>query len=186
VHPVDRLLEEHRDIIAEVETLRAAIVSLNAHGDAALPAALPALRSVGRMMATQLLSHARKEDKGLFPAIERALGTTDTPIAVMREEHRAIHADARRFRAIVHELNDVEHPAIEAGGETLRTIADHGASAAALAETGEEIIRLLDLHFAKEENVLFPMARAMLSDEELGDVGRVMDALESAQPTAMP
>ena len=177
--PVDRLLEEHRGIMAEVETLRAAIASLNTRGDAALPAALPALHSVGQMMATRLLRHARKEDEGLFPAIERALGTTDTPTAVMREEHRAIHADARRFREIVHELNEVEHPAIEAGGETLRALADHGGSAAALAETGGEVIRLLDLHFAKEEEVLFPMARAILSDEEMADVGRAMDALDS-------
>src|SRR5512134_2476165 len=121
--------------MAEVETLRAAIVSLNARGDAALPAALPALRSVGRMMATRLLRHARKEDEALFPALERVLGTSDGPTAVMRQEHRAIHDRAGLFRETLRELNEVEHPAIVAGGARLRTLAERGGNAAALAET---------------------------------------------------
>jgi len=179
-HPIDRLLDEHRDIMAEVEALRSAIAELRDRGDAALPIALPALRSVGRMMATRLLNHARKEDEALFPAIERVLGTLEGPTAVMREEHRAIHDRARLFRETLRELNEVEHPAIVAGGAALRSLAERGGNAAALAETGEEIVSLLDLHFGKEEDILFPMARAVLSDEEMAEIGRRMEAIEAA------
>jgi iron-sulfur cluster repair protein YtfE (RIC family) len=182
--PIDRLLAEHREIMAEVETLRRAVDDLHAQGSAALPGAVPALASVGRMMATRLLRHARKEDEALFPALERAFGapeggSSEGPTAVMREEHRVIHDRARAFRETLHRLNEVEHPAIIAGGARLRALAQGGADAATLAETGEAIVSLLDLHFGKEEQILFPMAREALSRETLRAVAERMDAIEA-------
>jgi len=179
--PIDHLLAEHREILAEVEGLRRAVADLRRRGDAALPAALPALEAVGRMMATRLLRHARKEDDALFPAIEQALGSEEGPTAVMRQEHRAIHDRARLFRETLRELNEVEHPAIVAGGERLRGLARHGQDAAALAETGEVIVHLIDLHFAKEENVLFPMARELLTGPALAEVAGRMEAIEAGE-----
>jgi iron-sulfur cluster repair protein YtfE (RIC family) len=176
--PIDHLLTEHREIMAEVEALRRAVADLRDRGEVALPAALPALRSVGRMMSTRLLRHARKEDEVLFPALERAFGSGDGPTWVMREEHRAIHEQVRLFKETLRELNEVEHPAIVSGGATLRALAEGGGSAAQLAETGEEIVSLLDLHFGKEEDILFPMARTMLSEPDLSEVARGMDAIE--------
>lgn len=177
--PIDQLLAEHREIMAEVAELRRAVAELRARGEAALPGALPALRSVGRMMATRLLQHARKEDEALFPALERVFGSDQGPTAVMREEHRAIHGRAGLFRETLRVLNEVEHPAIVAGGAALRTLSERGADAAALAETGEEIVHLLDLHFGKEEDILFPMARTMLSEGEMTEVGRRMATIEA-------
>jgi hemerythrin-like domain-containing protein len=130
------------------------------------------------MMATRLLLHARKEDEALFPAIERALGAPGGPTTVMREEHREIHAHAQRFRDTLHELNEIEHPAIEAGGERLRALAHGGGGAAELAGTAEAIVTLLDLHFGKEEQILFPMAREVLSRAEIDAVADRMAAIE--------
>jgi len=177
--PIDQLLAEHREIMAEVETLRRAVLDLRARGDAALPGAVPALASVGRMMATRLLRHARKEDEALFPAIEHALGAGGGPTAVMREDHRAIHERATVFRETLRELNEVEHPAIVAGGARLRALAGGGADAATLAETGEQVVSLLDLHFGKEEDILFPMAREALSRDALRAVAERMAAIEA-------
>jgi hemerythrin-like domain-containing protein len=134
------------------------------------------------MMGTRLLRHARKEDEALFPALERAFGTHEGPTAVMRQEHRAIHDRAGLFRETLRELNEVEHPAIVAGGATLRTLAERGGNAGTLADTGEEIVSLLDLHFGKEEDILFPRARSILSDEEMAEVGRRMEEIEAGAP----
>ena len=185
--PIETLLAEHREIMAEVTALRRAVQDLRARGEAALPGAVPALASVGRMMATRLLRHARKEDEALFPAIEQALGipagappgSGAGPTAVMREEHRAIHERSRVFRETLRELNEVEHPAIVAGGARLRSLAAGRADAATLAETGETIVDLLDLHFGKEEDILFPMAREILSPEALERVADRMAAIEA-------
>jgi regulator of cell morphogenesis and NO signaling len=178
--PIDQLLAEHREIMAEVETLRRAVADLHVRGEAALPAAVPSLASVGRMMATRLLRHARKEDEALFPAIEQAIGAGFGPTRVMREEHRSIHERSRLFRETLRELNEVEHPAIEAGGERLRALTGGGGGdAATLAATGATIVELLDLHFGKEEDILFPMAREVLPRDVLRAVADRMAAIEA-------
>ena len=130
------------------------------------------------MMATRLLRHARKEDEGLFPVLEEALGSADGPTAVMRFEHSLIHERAQLFRETLGELNEVEHPAIVAGGAALRTLTQAGGDAATLARTGAEVVMLLDAHFGKEEQVLFPMARELLSREALDRVADRMAAIE--------
>jgi hemerythrin-like domain-containing protein len=174
--PIAQLLEEHRAIMAQIEPLRRAVRDLEARGDAAIQGSLAALEAVGRMMATELLAHARREDEALFPALESVFGGGG-PTAVMRQEHRDIHAQAERFRATLRELEEVEHPAIVASGAKLRTMAARGASASDLRATSLEVIRLLDLHFAKEEDILFPMARQLLSDEALAEVARKFESL---------
>jgi regulator of cell morphogenesis and NO signaling len=175
--PIALLLEEHAAIMAEVAPLRRAVADLERRGEAALPGARAALAAVGEMMGTRLLAHARREDEALFPALEQVFGGSG-PTAVMRLEHQEIHAQAETFRRTLRELEEVEHPAIVAGGEALRTMVAAGASAAALRATGAEIVRLLDLHFAKEEDILFPMARQLLSRQALEEVARRFEALE--------
>jgi len=97
----------------------------------------------------------------------------------MRREHEEIHAQAALFRRTLHELNQVEHPAIVAGGSRLASLVAAGAGAEALGTTGAEIVRLLDLHFSKEETILFPMARQVLSPEALEDVAQRIETLEA-------
>jgi len=177
MNPIDRLLAEHRELRTEIDRLRGAVEDLRSGGDASLPVALPALRPVVAMMSGPLLVHARKEDEALFPAVERALGETEGPTAVMRREHVEIHDGARRFRETLRQLHDVEHPSIVAGGARLLRLVEEGG-VAELVSTGEELVELLDAHFQKEEDVLFPIARDLLSGEELAAVASRMETIE--------
>lgn len=177
--PIERLLWEHQVIMRQVAELRGAVRALAQLGPAALPEALPALRATVRMIETELLAHARREDEALFPALERILGADVSPTTVMREEHRAIHAQADLFRSTLRRLNQVEHPAIVAESGRLRDLAAAGDDAGALRDSGAEIIRLLDEHFGREEEVLFPMAREILDPGTLEAVARRMDALDA-------
>jgi hemerythrin-like domain-containing protein len=174
---IEHLLEEHRAIMAWVGDLRRAADDLRRSGDAALPGALPVLNDVGRMMATTLEHHARKEDEALFPEIEKVFGAEGGPTPVMRAEHRDIHAGAELFRRTLRELNEVEHPAIEAGGARLRALSSGGAGAAELCRVAEEIVALIETHFAREEDILFPMAREILSREALVEAARRIEAM---------
>ncbi len=178
-NPIDVLLKEHEIIMERVADLRRAVRDLKIRGDDVVDEALPALRSVGEMMATTLLLHARKEDEALFPALEAVFGTEMGPTAVMRQEHRAIHAQADLFRKTIRELHEVEHPAIVQQGAELRDLAARGGGAVQLEEAGSEIIRLLDSHFGKEEMVLFPMARNLLQPEALRQVMERMEEIEA-------
>ncbi len=91
-----------------------------------------------------LETHARLEDELLFAALEPQLGGMG-PLGVMRMEHDEID------RTLA-ELRD------QAGG----------------AETAAGVRHLLEtvrLHFAKEEQVLFPMAEQLLGDDRLEELG---------------
>jgi hemerythrin-like domain-containing protein len=95
----------------------------------------------------------------------------------MREEHKEIHGQGELLRRTLYELNVVEHPQIEAGGAKLREMAAAGGSAETLRANAEEIVRLLDMHFGKEEQILFPMAENMLDPEVMDEVLRKMETM---------
>lgn len=177
MNPIEHLLQEHRDIMAQIADLRRAVEHLASAGDDGLREALPAFRRAGSMMETQLALHARKEEEALFPALEAVFGAQGGPTYVMRLEHEAIGEQGRLLRQTLRELNEVEHPQIEAGGEKLRSLAAKGGDAEMLRATAVEIIDLLDAHFGKEEQILFPMAPQLLDDETLADVGRRIEQL---------
>ena len=182
--PISALLEEHLDLLARIAPLRSALEGLRREGALALPAAMSALEEVAETMDTRLLRHARKEDEVLFPALEEVLGGAG-PTAVMREEHRFIHERAALFRETLRQIRELEHPAIAAGGAALREAARRGGGAAELSAIGEEIVRTVDLHFAKEEEILFPMAREILSAPELAEIGRRIEAID-LEPIGRP
>ncbi|MBI3243031.1 MAG: hemerythrin domain-containing protein [Chloroflexi bacterium] len=177
MNPIEHLLEDHRLIMAQVADLRRATADLGARGEAALADALPVLGRIGHMMETQLALHAKKEDEALFPALEAVFGEQGGPTGVMRIEHKEIHGQGEILRKTLHELHQVEHPQIEAGAEKLKALAVTGGSADMLKVNAEEIIRLLDMHFGKEEDILFPMALNMLDDEGLAEVGQKIEAM---------
>jgi hemerythrin-like domain-containing protein len=181
--PIDRLLEEHRTIMREVAKLRRAIIALDAEGAPALPRVLPAVRDAMAWLGVELIGHARREDDALFPALERELGDSAGPTEIMRSEHCAIHAHAERLRATLRELNEVQHPALVRAEAKLEGLAAAGDDAGALRTTAREMMALLDDHFMKEEEVLFPMARDVLSRETLDRVARRMDELDAETKT---
>jgi len=176
--PIDRLLWEHQGIKRQIADLRGAVLALAEQGDRALAGVRPVLQGTARMIDSELLAHARREDEALFPVIERALNEKALT-GEMRQEHRDIHAEADLFRVTLRQLNEVEHPAIVAGGAQLGRLAGADAGAQALRAAGAELIRLLDEHFRKEEEILFPMAREVLDLAELEEISRQMDALDA-------
>jgi len=177
--PIQRLLEEHVSLLARFQPLRNAVRQLEAGGPAAVPAVLPVLGEVSRIMATELIAHAKREDDAFFPAVERAMGSDFGPTRVMRMEHAEIHEGAELFRATLKELQEVDHPAIVEGGERLRSLSDQGGDAKQIHDVCRDLLQRIDDHFAKEEQVLFPMSRNILGPADLEEVARLMDAMDA-------
>ncbi len=177
MNPIDHLLEEHTEFRRRMAGLSRALAGLESGGETGWGTALPVFREFGEMMAGALARHAAKEDDQLFPALEEAFGAQFPPADVMRGEHRQIHAQGALFRATLTELAERDHPAIVAGGETLRRLAaGAGGDREAIRATAVEILELMESHFAKEEQILFPMARQMLDEAGLAAVGARMEA----------
>lgn len=154
-YPLEQLRHEHRDIMTQMADLRVVVRDLTTRGEAALPDALPVLRRIAVLTETQLARHAQQEDEALFPALERLLGADSSPTSAMRAEHADIHTQAA----------------------SLRSLLATGSPAAALRACAEDLIAQLDSHFAREEEMLFPMIEELLDDTTLAEVGRKMEAL---------
>jgi iron-sulfur cluster repair protein YtfE (RIC family) len=103
------------------------------------------VRNAVGMLTTALMSHAHIENELLFSALEERLGPAG-PLAVMRAEH----------------------------DELDRTLQE-AAKAEQLSEIVNKVLHALQLarvHFSKEEQVLFQMARQILGDDALVGLGR--------------
>lgn len=149
------LLAEHAHIRAIVDPAIEAAGELSRRGPAAYGPARASFLAMADLLEGDLARHAAKEDEILFPAIERALGSAQGPTAVMRDEHRRIHSGGEQFRRGLAGLSD--EPSAEA--------------ALSLAEGLLDLGGLIDVHFKKEEDILFPMAEAQLTQEELSTLG---------------
>jgi hemerythrin-like domain-containing protein len=109
----------------------------------AVPASetLSLVQSQGALLAAALKPHASMEDELLFSSLESHLGTNEGPLAVMRTEHNEIEGALAR----VQEVKDLAEA---------RALVLHA-------------VRTAREHFAKEEQVLFPMAEQVLGAEAL-------------------
>lgn len=178
--PIERLLAEHAELLSRLAPLRATLGALREQAAEPDDAQLAVLRDGTRVLTTDLIAHAKREDDVFFPAVEQAIGGFFGPTSVMRREHADIHDGAGRFLDTLHELHEVQHPAIVAGGEQLTALVHGGAAdAGVLRVLGTQLLDLIDDHFAKEEQILFPMSRNLLDALQLEQVARELDALDA-------
>lgn len=101
-------------------------------------------RAAAALLAAGLATHAQTEDELLFAPLEERIGPGG-PLAVMRIEHEQVEGTLAQLQEV------------EDAGEAK-------ALAARLAAIARE-------HFAKEEQVLFPIAEQALGQEELTRLG---------------
>ena len=96
----------------------------------------------------ELDPHSEREEGVLFPMLGVYIGTTSGPIAAMEYEHEQAKSLIGEF------LKKAENPQLST--EEMKI----------LSEIVKNAYDVLTQHFSKEENVLFPMAERMLTDEE--------------------
>lgn len=103
------------------------------------------VKGQGAMLTAALATHAHLEDELLFIALEAYINPQFGPLAVMRMEHNEIEGSLERLQE-VQDLAEAQNLLLHAI-QTART------------------------HFAKEEQVLFPMAAQMLEANALKQLG---------------
>jgi hemerythrin-like domain-containing protein len=146
--PTAVLLDEHRVILRALDTLERAAESLAAARP--LPdGAWSGLLDWLRAFADR--NHHAKEERSLFPAMVKAgVPSEGGPIGVMLEEHE-------RGRALIQAM-------------------DRGAAADRAARAREYAALLRD-HIAKENDVLFPLADAVLDERAVQEIRREFEAV---------
>ena len=143
--PLQRFEREHEEALAALVALERAAEGLRGPGDMATHFA--AAREAHAFLVGPVKTHNENEELALFPELD-----DEAPTALFEEEHLALWR-------------------LEAELERALQLADAGRVAAA----GLEIVDLLRAHIARENEVLFPMARELLGPEGLARVARRLE-----------
>ncbi|WP_052947476.1 hemerythrin domain-containing protein [Aneurinibacillus tyrosinisolvens] len=141
---IQMLLNEHPPLVARIHKLAEGAKWLDDAADGQWNEGIQGLCEQEASFRIDLEIHSAKEEEGLFPVLGRHIGTQQGPIAVMEWEH----SEAKRLLSAFE--GQIKHR--EQAGE----------AAASLLGACETLLS----HFAKEENVLFPMAQKILSEQE--------------------
>lgn len=96
--------------------------------------------------------HRLREDRVVYPVCERLFGGQDGAASVLRADHA--HID-RAFEALLAEP-------VRPGPASLASL--------------DDLTRLVQNHFSREERVLFPLMRAHLADRERAELARRLRA----------
>ncbi|MBI4501752.1 MAG: hemerythrin domain-containing protein [Gemmatimonadetes bacterium] len=103
------------------------------------------VRSVLEVLTTTVKDHNEKEEEALFPLL-----VDDAPTMIFEDEHRRLWALETELRAAL------ERPAPDTQ----------------IARLSLEIVELLREHIARENEVLFPVARSILGPEGISALSR--------------
>ncbi|KZE97688.1 Iron-sulfur cluster repair protein YtfE [Geobacillus stearothermophilus] len=146
-----QLKQEHGPLRAQMEQVLAAAEAIGQGADDRnWRGPLADLREKVESFVAVLDPHSEREEGVLFPMMAKYIGRTTGPIAVMEYEHEQAKARLSMF--------------LEKTAHLLETV--DSEQALTLAGAVVEAHHILDEHFMKEENVLFPMAERLLSDGE--------------------
>jgi hemerythrin-like domain-containing protein len=160
---IQDLTEEHREVLGKLEEMGRAVAALKIGAPAEEQRA--ALEGLAAFFREELERHLRKEEEGLFPALEPYLSRAAGPLAVMLMEHKEMRSGCAAFAEAVRRLLEEGDPS------ALRN----------LEEIAGGYTALLRSHIMKEDQVLFPMAGRLIQAPEWAGVRERM-AVIGSQP----
>lgn len=148
MHATRTLMDEHQTILRTLACLENLVTD-----DARADEPASTFREVVDFLRTYAdRLHHGKEEALLFPTMEaKGMPADSGPTAAMRFEHD-------QGRMLVGRMADLS--------------ADDDFDRNAFAEPALEFVGLLRSHIGKEDHILFPMAERMLSDSDMGQLGR--------------
>jgi len=161
--PIGVLVEEHQVFLRRLADVRTGL-QRTAPGERGRAGVSTGMATFADFLAQDVDGfHGRKEEEGLFPVLVRHIGSEGGPVGVMLEEHEVLRHHQRTIASNVPRLErDLE--AVEAW--------------TAVSAATDAVDRLLAFHIEKEDQVLFPMARAVLTPAEMSEVAQICQEIE--------
>jgi hemerythrin-like domain-containing protein len=154
------LAREHQAILLHLDALQQSLAGLQKEERGVAPEALNEVEAGVRFLETELRIHLRKEEEVLVPALAARLGLRreGRPIGMMLLEHDECR---EILRALSREVR-----ILQMDGQS--------GSPVDVIQVGYALIRLRREHIEKEDNFLFPIARANLDPDRLLALGATM------------
>jgi regulator of cell morphogenesis and NO signaling len=156
--PLQQLKDEHKSLRANMDRFYEIAEEIEYESGTEVLELFSELYKQVSAFNNELAAHSKREDEGLFPVMDRRLGDKDRTIETMEYEHR---------KAEQH-LGDFFDEALQAGAN----INEYDAQT--ITVYAVQAYATLTQHFAKEENMLFPLAERILSAEEKAELGRLL------------
>jgi len=156
--PIEALYICHENILKRMDTIERLAGLIESEGTTGLRRSVETWYEIVSFLRHNVANHTRDEEDGLFPILrERHPGQVEELV----DDHG--HA-ATIERSMAERFERLSSPDAEAADSDLREFV---AEARALVEFYRE-------HIRQENEVVFPMARKILTREELGELGRAM------------
>lgn len=157
--PTQKLRDEHAHLLPEIEKLRIVADEI----DTAPPDELrDALEGAYLFLENHLIPHARAEDRVLYPAVARVLGS-EHATETMTRDHVEVGTLANELGVLRVELVDDEEPTRNVRSEARRVL--YGLYA------------LVKAHFAKEEEIYLPLLDRTMTAAEFERLYEAMEAV---------
>lgn len=164
---IKTFIDEHKEALLQIEQFEKALIQYKSNGFKLDKQINEAFGSFFKYFDNELLPHNDKEEKYLFPVLNKRLieagehstGTSPvTAIDIMEDDHvKFIQLGTLTFNflGLATRLKD----------DTSRTFVLDTAY-----QNGRELIELLKLHIYREDHTLFPLAKKLLTSEELKNI----------------
>lgn len=158
-HPISILKDEHKIIKRNLKKLKTALEKLKSAGSFQ-----KAKRQINSLKELSIFfleteKHHQREEEGIFPRLV-AHGITEPP-EIFKEDHV-------EFKAKKADLNKI---AMDAQNINFREFVD------SISPIIEFLVKNLDDHIYKEDNILYPMALETLEKDEWKDVRKKFDTI---------
>ena len=144
----ERLRKEHQHALKQLALLDEAAGRLAESGYSADDHGV--VREAVRFVNNEVRVHNEREEQYLFPEMERVI-PPNGPTAVMKTEHRMLWDTLDRIEKALPDVSETS---------TREQLME-------LYQSASAVVQLLGNHIAKEDNILFPMAEAHLSTEQM-------------------
>ncbi len=167
--PIEILKQEHQRTLQGLATIERTLQYLDSlPSSTALKRCLveqSRLRDWVNELSQRMLLHFLMEEEALFPVLAEYIGKEDGPIGVMLEEHLKIRSALLNWKRGVNVLCKLTGSARD---RVLREV----------TSVGNQTIAQLRLHMSKEDQILFKICDASLSDEEKKQVTQKLQVIE--------
>ena len=152
--PLKQLINEHPSLLAKMAEFHQMVQAFEENESTEnWNEAISQLHEKITIFIAELEPHSDREEDVLFEMMVKYIGREGGPIAVMEYEHNTAKLNLKEFME--------KASAVKASSETVSR-----DEAINIFRHLKIVYLTLTDHFMKEENILFPMAEQMLSDEE--------------------